>query len=52
MPSREELIRIIERLYPADAEYEDTAEIGRRLLARARGKCADWREEPSEVLEV
>jgi hypothetical protein len=50
MPTREELIRIIEQLYPIDAEYEDTAMIGRELLSEAKEECNDWRNEPLNVL--
>ena len=47
---RERLIDIIESLFPADADYPDTAEIGRELLRRA--KEADWRNEPTGILAV
>ncbi|MGR9052754.1 MAG: hypothetical protein ACU84J_08910 [Gammaproteobacteria bacterium] len=47
---REEAIRHIENLYPADADYEDTAAIGRELLAQAKREVLGWRNEPTAVL--
>lgn len=42
---REEAIRHIEALYPADSVYDDTAEIGRELLEQARREVSGWRYE-------
>ncbi|MFD0862507.1 hypothetical protein ACFQ1M_09835 [Sungkyunkwania multivorans] len=47
----EEAIGHIESLYPADSEYEDTAEIGIRLLTKAkRETMASWRDLPTNTL--
>ncbi len=49
--TREDAIREIESLYPADSEYETTALIGQSLLEQAkREKMSGWRAEPTEVL--
>lgn len=48
--TREEAIRNIEDLYPADSRYEDTAEVGRQLLEQAKHEVCGWRTEPTEVL--
>jgi len=48
--TREEAIRHIEALYPADSDYKDTAEIGRQLLERIKREVNDWRSEPNAVL--
>ena len=50
MMTREEAIQQIEGLFPADAEYEDTAEIGQQLLEQAKREVSGWRTEPTEVL--
>ena len=47
---REEAIQHIENLYPADSGYDDTAEIGRDLLAQAKREVSGWRTEPTEIL--
>jgi len=44
--TRREAIQIIEGLFPADAPYENTATIGKRLLEQAK----NWRDEPDAVL--
>ena len=46
--NREEAIRHIENLYPADSPYDPT--IGQELLAQAKREVNDWRTEPTEVL--
>ncbi len=46
--NREEAIKIIEQLYPADAPYTDTATVGRQLLAEAR--ATKWRYESYGVI--
>jgi hypothetical protein len=52
MTSRDHNISVIEALYPADAEYPETAEIGRRLLVQAKETIGDdWRDESDAVLE-
>ena len=48
--TREHAIETILALYPADAEYTDTAKIGQELLERAKREVAGWRTEPTEVL--
>lgn len=48
--TREEAISHIENLYPADAGYSDTAQIGKELLEQAKMEVAGWRTEPTEVL--
>ena len=48
--TRENAVKNIERLYPADAEHQDTAAIGQELLNRAKREVAGWRCEPTEVL--
>lgn len=40
----------IEALFPADAQYQDTAALGRDFLDRARASALDWRNEPTPVL--
>ena len=47
---REEAIRHIEMLFPADSGYEKTAEIGRRLLDQAKRAVGGWRTESTAVL--
>jgi len=47
---REEAIDKIEMLFPADSEYQDTAEVGQRLLDQAKREVSGWRTEPIEVL--
>ena len=47
---REEAIQHIKSLFPADSEYEDTAEIGQELLERAKHEVSGWQTEPTEVL--
>ena len=47
---RGEAIRFIETLYPADSQYQTTAEIGQRLLDQAKREVSGWRTEPTEVL--
>jgi len=47
---REEAIDKIEMLFPADSEYQDTAEVGQRLLDQAKREVSGWRTEPTEVL--
>lgn len=48
--SREELIKHIEELFPADESGEQHAKIGKRLLAQAKREVVGWEEEPIEVL--
>ena len=48
--TRDQAIRTIESLYPADSEYPDTAEVGERLLAQAKREVEGWRTEPDAVL--
>lgn len=46
--TREQVIQMIESLFPADSEYGDVAETGRELILRA---LADqWRNLPTPVL--
>jgi len=47
---RKEAIETIEIPYPADSEYQDTAEIGQKLLDQAKHEITGWRTEPTEVL--
>lgn len=48
---RQEAIQHIEALYPADSGYEDTAEIGQRLLRQAKRESnIGWQDEPDAVL--
>ncbi len=47
---RSEAISIIEALYPADSPYEDSREIGKRLLEQAESEINGWRTKPTEVL--
>ncbi len=48
--NREEAIANIEALYPADSQYPDGAEVGKRLLEQAKMEKQGWRMEPDEVL--
>ena len=48
--TREEAISIIEGLYPADSEYENTAAIGAQLLEQAKSEIQSWKTEPTPVL--
>lgn len=41
--TREEAIQIIDSLFPIDSPYEETAEIGKELLAQAKRETEDWR---------
>ena len=47
------LVAMITNLWPADSEYEDTAEVGQEFLAQAiQEALPDWREMPLAVLEA
>lgn len=48
--TRDEAISIIEQLYPADSQYQDTSAIGRQLLQRAQDEVAGWRTAPDAVV--
>lgn len=48
--NREQAIANIEGLYPADSQYEQTAEIGQKLLEQAKREVKGWRTEPTPVL--
>lgn len=48
--TRDEAINHIEHMYPADSIHEDTAEIGRVLLAQAEREMEGWRSKPDAVL--
>ncbi len=48
--NREQAIANIEGLYPADSQYIQTAEIGKKLLEQAKMEVQGWRNEPTEVL--
>lgn len=48
--NREQAIAEIEGLFPADSQYQDTAEVGQRLLEQAKREVHGWRTEPTEVL--
>lgn len=47
---RKEAISIIESLYPADSQYPDSREIGKRLLEQAESEINGWRNKSTEVL--
>ena len=47
---RSEAISTIEALFPADSQYEDSREIGKRLLEQAESEVNGWRNKPDEVL--
>jgi len=47
---RNKATRTIEALFPADAEYIDTVEIGQKLLDQAKSEMQGWRTEPTEIL--
>ena len=46
--NRDEKIRDIENLYPADSSYTGTREVGRKLLFEAIAQS--WRFLPDEIL--
>jgi hypothetical protein len=48
--TRNEAIRAIDSLYPADAVHPVTAKIGRELLEQAKREVNGWRNEPDDVL--
>ncbi len=48
MTKREKAIITIHGLYPPDTQWDDTNEIGQRLLKQA--KINTWKNEPDEVL--
>lgn len=49
--TKREHIEMIAGLYPADSQYLDTAETGRRLLLEAMERSGfSWRDLPEEVL--
>ena len=48
--TREEAIRNIEGLFPADSQYPDNAEKGQALLEQAKRETNNWRNEPDAVL--
>ncbi len=47
---RSEAISTIESLFPADSQYEDSREIGKRLLEQAEMEVNGWRDKSTEVL--
>jgi len=47
---REQTIKEIEGLFPADSEYPEGAEVGQRLLEQAKREVCGWRTESTEVL--
>lgn len=49
-PTRDQAVRIIEDLFPADSEHLTTATIGHELLDQARRDCTDWRNERIDIL--
>jgi len=48
--TREEAIQTISGLFPPDAGYMSTREIGERLLKEAKAEARGWKTEPTEVL--
>lgn len=53
MTTKQNHIETIRGLYPADSQYSDTAEIGRRLLLEAMNKAGlNWRDLPEDVLRI
>lgn len=48
---RDEAIRKIETLFPADSPHHSVRLVGHELLDRARREATDWREEPTAVLQ-
>ena len=48
--TREDAIRIIEDLYPADSQFNMTAARGQEILDRAKREVASWRQEETPVL--
>ncbi|MDD5061763.1 MAG: hypothetical protein PHN44_05730 [Candidatus Marinimicrobia bacterium] len=48
--NKQKAIEIIEQLFPADSQYEDTAAIGKRLLDQAKEEIDGWRNLPEPVL--
>lgn len=47
--TREENIKIIEELYPADSEYAQASQIGTSLLLEAIARIG-WRELPTSII--
>ncbi len=47
---REEAIKAIDFLFPADSEYPASAKLGQELLEQAKREVVGWRTEPTEVL--
>ena len=45
-----EYISQIASLYPADSEYNASADIGKKLLEQAKMEVLGWRNEPTAVL--
>ena len=48
--SREEAISIIECLFPADSQYQESREIGKKFLQQAKDEANNWRNEPDNIL--
>ena len=48
--TRDEAIRHIKALYPADSEYPETAAMGERFLKQAKAEVAGWETECDAVL--
>ena len=48
--TRDDAITHIERLYPADSQYSDTAATGQALMKKAIEECGGWRELPEAIL--
>jgi hypothetical protein len=50
---KEELINIIEALYPADSQFSDTEKIGKALLDASMHEAHfNWRYLPESVLKI
>ena len=47
---RDEAIKTIEGLLPADSEYPDTANLGKKFLEQAKNEINNWRDQPTNVL--
>jgi len=47
---RQQAIKVIEGLFPADADNDKTREIGERLLAQAKRERIGWRSQTTSVL--
>jgi hypothetical protein len=48
---KQDFIHTIKALYPIDSQFQDTSEVGKKLLIEAIEE-SDWRDLPVEILSL